>query len=185
MHARNTSHLAPRQAHRAPVSRPHTTPRDEPRQSRTHPRLRRAAPRRRRCVRAPPRARYTASPTRTRVEVARLVVGPRSEARHPRRMACRMSMSPSNLCASAGHKFEVSGAEIEVIRDAAVGGVDLRELASWVKNGGALVAVVIRGQLLPPRSPACRHRRPLGLGFAAFLVSGPSLLRASVLGASS
>ena len=82
-----------------------------------------------------------------------------------------MSMSPSNLCASAGHKFGVSGAEIEVIRDATVGGVDLRELASWVKNGGALVAAVIRGQLLPPQGPACRHRRPLGLGFAAFRVN--------------
>ena len=56
-----------------------------------------------------PRARFTASLTRARVEVAHLVVGPRSEARHdhPRRMACRMSMSPSNLCASAGHKFGV------------------------------------------------------------------------------
>ena len=55
----------------------------------------------------PRRARFTASLTRARVEVAHLVVGPRSEARHPRRMACRMSMSPSNLCASAGHKFGV------------------------------------------------------------------------------
>ena len=164
MHARNTSHLAPRHAHRAPVSRPHTTPRDAPRQSRTHLRARHARTRRRRCVRAPPRARFTASPTRARVEVAHLVVGPRSEARHPRRMACRMSMSPSNLCASAGHKFGVGGPEIEVIRDAAVGGVDRRELASWVKDGGVTVAAVIRGQLLPPQGPACRHRRPLGLG---------------------
>ena len=65
-----------------------------------------------------------------------------------------MSMSPSNLRASAGHKFGVSGAEIEVIRDAAVGGVDLRELASWVKSGGATVAAAIRDQLLPPHGPA-------------------------------
>ena len=84
-----------------------------------------------------------------------------------------MSMSPSNLRASAGHKFGVSGAEIEVIRDAAVGGVDLRELASWVKNGGATVAAVIRGQLLPLQGPACRHRRPLGLGFVGLLGDAP------------
>ena len=65
-----------------------------------------------------------------------------------------MSMSPTNLRASAGHKFGVSGAEIEVIGDAAVGGVDLRELASWVKNRGATVAAAIRDQLLPPHGPA-------------------------------
>ena len=65
-----------------------------------------------------------------------------------------MSMSPSNLRASAAHKFGVGGPEIEVIRDAAVGGVDQRKLASWVKDGGATVAAVIRGQLLPPHRPA-------------------------------
>ena len=71
-----------------------------------------------------------------------------------------MSMSPSNLRASAGHKFGVSGAEIEVIGDAAVGGVDLRELASWVKNGGSVVAAVIRGQLMPPQA-LLRYSSPL------------------------
>ena len=68
-----------------------------------------------------------------------------------------MSMSPSNLRASAGHKFGVGGPEIEVIRDAAVGGVDRRELASWVEDGGATVAAAIRDQLLPPHGPARRH----------------------------
>ena len=66
-----------------------------------------------------------------------------------------MSMSPSNLRALVGHKFGVSGAEIEVIGDAAVGCEDRRELASWVEDGGATVAAAIRDQLLPPHGPAC------------------------------
>ena len=143
---------------RAPVRRPLTNPRDAPRRSRTYLRARHARTRCRRCRHCT--GPIPASPTRARVEPRHLALGPRSEARHPRRMACRMSMSPSNPRASAGQTLGVGGADIEVVRDAAVGGEDRRELASWVEDGGATVAAAIRDQLLPPHGPARRHFTP-------------------------
>ena len=165
MHAEKTADRSPPHTRDAPRSRGRMIPSRRHRRSGAHLRARHARTRRRRCVRALPRARLPASPTRARVEPGHLALGPRSEARHPRRMACRMSMSPSKLRASAGYKFGVSGAEIEVIRDAAVGGEDRRDLASGAKDGGATVAAAISDQ-------CClrRHRKPhaklaLGLGF--------------------
>ena len=160
MNMRKTCHLAPRHTREAPRSRGRMIPSRRHRRSGAHLRARHARTRRRRCVRALPRARLPASPTRARVEPGHLALGPRSEARHPRRMACRMSISPSNPRASAGQTLGVGGADIEVVRDAAVGGEDRRELASWVEDGGATVAAAIRDQLLPPHGPARRHLTP-------------------------